>query len=229
MKFAGLSIILALAVVMVFAISGRADSISDQPLEQASVAKGADRISPERKYPIEAPPASEVLPRLRKLTESRPPVQEKKNEETPQVKMLRLLTGQGGANVGVSEPQCFRSVPTQGEFLDMVRNSPADANQIMQKCYVETRNMSPLPQLPVGTRQLPEDTRQRPVQSFGNTYSAPVAPQGSRTRLGINLKTHRIEPYYGLNQQFGNTHLGIRLGRGKHKLQQYYRIGPSDR
>jgi hypothetical protein len=29
------------------------------------------------------------------------------------------------------------------------------------------RTISPLPQLPVSTRQLPEDTRQRPVGTWG--------------------------------------------------------------
>ena len=219
----------ALIAVVVFATSfatdSKADSDSNQGLEQYSVVSPTDRTSLERKFPIEAPPASEVLPRLRKMTDSRPRVQEKKIEESPQVKMLRQLTGRG-AFVALAEPQCFRAIPTRDEFLDMVRNNPADANQILQRCNVDLTGASPLPQLPVGFRQLPEDTRQRPVQTWGNNYpSASPAPQGSRVQWGLNMKTRRLEPYYSLNNRFGNSSLGLRLGRGKHSLQRYYKIG----
>ncbi len=216
-----------IALVLVptgFATDSRADSDSTQGVEQSSVGNPADRTSPERKFPIEAPPASEVLPRLRKMTDSRSPVQEKKTTESPQVKMLRRLTGQG-AYVALAEPQCFRAIPTRDEFLNMVKNNPADANQILQRCNVDLTGSSPLPQLPVGSRQLPEDTRQRPVQTWGNNYpSASPVSQWSRVQWGLNLKTRRLESYYSLSNQIGNSSLGLRLGRGKHTLQQYYKI-----
>jgi hypothetical protein len=221
---------MALIALIVFAVGfatdSKADSDPNQEVAQSSVVNPTDRTSRERRFPIEAPPASEVLPRLRKMTDSRPPVQEKKTSESPQLKMLRRLTGRG-AYVALPEPQCFRAAPTRDEFLNMVTNNPADANQILQRCNVDLTGTSPLPQLPVGFRQLPEDTRQRPVQTWGNDYpSASPAPQGSRVQWGLNLKTRRLEHYYSLNNQFGNSSLGLRLGRGKHNLQQYYKIGP---
>jgi len=201
---------------------------SHLPAERDMTPSSSERIAPEQKYPIEIPPASEVLPRLRKMTDSKPPIQEKKVEESPQAKMLRQLMSQGGGYAVLNGPQCFRSVPTREEFLDMVKNNPADANQILQQCNVDLRDISPLPQLPSGTRQLPEDTRQRPVQSWGGDYShVPADSPGSRLELGLNLKTHKLEPYYNLDR-FGNTSLGIRLGLGRHNLNRYYKTAPSN-
>jgi hypothetical protein len=129
----------------------------------------SDQSSPisqtKPRFPIQVPPASEVLARLRTLTQVRPVQPQKTEEESPQVRMLRQLKKTGGF-VRLPEPQCFRSIPTKNEFLRMVQKDPADANQILQRCHLNLTGISPLPQLPTGVRQLPEDTRQRPVGTW---------------------------------------------------------------
>jgi hypothetical protein len=111
------------------------------------------------RFPIQVPPASEVLARLRNMTQVRPVQPRKTEEESPQVRMLRQLKKTGGF-VRLPEPQCFRSIPTKDEFLRMVQN------QILQRCHLDLTGISPLPQLPTGVRQLPEDTRQRPAGTW---------------------------------------------------------------
>jgi hypothetical protein len=165
MQLKGAVFILTLALIQILGAECRADREVDQTLHREPVATPRDQTPALKKYPLEVPPASEVLPRLRKLTDSRPPVLEKSTETRSQrVRILRQLPGRGA----LSEPQCFRAAPARQEFLDMVRDNPADANQILQKCNIDLRSISPLPQLPVGSRQLPEDTRQRPVGTWGS-------------------------------------------------------------
>ncbi|MBI5249282.1 MAG: hypothetical protein HY912_07290 [Desulfomonile tiedjei] len=208
-------------MVLPFGVGCCADNELNQVLDSGSVTEPRDSTSSERKFPIAVPPASEVLSRIREFKTSRPPVQEKITEESPQFRMLRELMGHG-AYVAPAEPLCFRPLPTSDMSMDTLRNAPVDANHILQRRNVDLRGVSPLPQLPVGLRQLPIETR-------GSNYpSRSAASQSSRLEWGINLKTHRFESYYSLNRS-GNATLGLSLGRGKRGLGQYYKTGPNHR
>jgi hypothetical protein len=68
--------------------------------------------------------------------------------------------------IGPPCPGCDRSIPTRPEFQGMLRDAPADARQILERCKIDVGNISPLPQLPSGTRQLPVDHRQRAVGTW---------------------------------------------------------------
>lgn len=68
--------------------------------------------------------------------------------------------------IGPPCPGCDRSIPTRSEFQGMLRDAPADARQILDRCKIDVGNISPLPQLPSGTRQLPVDHRQRAVGTW---------------------------------------------------------------
>lgn len=165
MQLKGAVFILTLALMPFLGAECRADREVGQSPYRGPVATSGDQTPALKKYPLEVPPASEVLPRLRKLTDSRPQVREKRTEtRSPRVRILRQLAGKGT----LPAPQCFRAAPTRDEFLNMVRDNPADANQILQRCNIDVRSISPLPQLPGGSRQLPEDTRQRPVGTWGS-------------------------------------------------------------
>lgn len=181
MKLRGLVVILAtLLMVIPFGVDCSADKDSDQTLEGGSVIGSNDRTSEGRKFPITVPPASGLLSRIKELKDSRPPVQESKTEESPQVRMYRQLT-------------------EQGAYI-----APA------------------MPQLPV-------DSRQRPVDDMVRNSPQPSANSpSSGLEWGINLKTHRFGQYYRLNK-FGNTTLGLGLGRGKHTIRPYYKVGPNYR
>ncbi len=63
-------------------------------------------------------------------------------------------------------PRCGRPIPTKRELLRMLKDKPADAHQILRRCNVPIRSISPIRQLPVGVRQLPVDTRQRSVDTW---------------------------------------------------------------
>lgn len=158
----------AVILVLVFfcAMECRASDVTVQTRVPPQVSSDISALG--LKYPLQIPPAEDLLSRLRSLrkfsvrTDRRRP-----NAESPEVSVIRQVIGQR-ALIAPGEPKCFRSIPTRDEFLDMVRNNPADANQILQRCNIDVRGISPLPQLPVGTRQLPEDTRQRPVGTWPN-------------------------------------------------------------
>lgn len=62
--------------------------------------------------------------------------------------------------------RCDRPIPSKQEFLRMLKERPADAGQILRRCNVPIKSISPIRQLPVGMRQLPVDTRQRPVDTW---------------------------------------------------------------
>jgi hypothetical protein len=161
----GAVFLLTVALAQFLAVECRAERQADSPLYREAVATPGDQTPALKKYPLEVPPASEVLPRLRKLTDSRPQVREKRTEtRSPRALILRQLAGKGAPPA----PQCFRAAPTRAEFLNMARDNPADANQILHRCTIDLRSISQLPQLPVGSRQLPEDTRQRPVGTWGS-------------------------------------------------------------
>jgi hypothetical protein len=152
----------------VLAAEPGADQAMDQMSEQAPVSSLAKRTDIASKYPIEVPVASELMPRFRELMKARPHVQAKEAEsETPQQQLLRRLIA-NGMPVALPREQCFRSIPTRNEFLRMVRKNPADANQLRRRCNLDLRGISPLPQLPVGNRQLPVDKRLRPVGTWNN-------------------------------------------------------------
>jgi len=117
-----------------------------------------------RKLPVVIPPAEEVLERLRTLRQERGsrPEAKAEPEKTPPQQILDLRIP-----ADLRPPGCGRAIPTKQEFLNMLRTNPADANQILRKCNIDVRSISPLPQLPVSNRQLPEDRRQRPVGTWG--------------------------------------------------------------
>ena len=91
MKLRGLVVILAtLLMVTPFGIVCSADKDSVQALDGGALIGSNDRMAEQgRKFPITVPPASGLLSRIRELKDSRPPVQESKTEESPQVRMYR--------------------------------------------------------------------------------------------------------------------------------------------
>lgn len=115
-------------------------------------------------YPIKIPPASQVRALLR---------QQETSEDASERAEERQVKARGPVQIRFVSPihpagqSCDRAIPTRQEFLSILKNRPADANQIVRRCPVNLRNISPLRQLPVATRQLPEDTRQRPVGTWG--------------------------------------------------------------
>ena len=122
-------------------------------------------VEPEKpRYPIHIPPASEIRSLLR--------------NQNPQ-KAVVIKPGSGQAAVPERGPavsgktahrggqNCDRAIPTRREFLNMLKSNPADARHILQRCQINVRTISPVRQLPVGNRQLPEDTRQRAVGTWG--------------------------------------------------------------
>lgn len=117
------------------------------------------------RYPIVIPPASEIRFLLRKQRARKSSGARQENQAKPVVPSVMLPPL--GSTVRLGGDRCNRAIPTRQEFLNMLRANPADANQIMQRCAINLRSISPLPQLPVGRRQLPEDTRQRPVGTWG--------------------------------------------------------------
>ncbi|MBI5249040.1 MAG: hypothetical protein HY912_06055 [Desulfomonile tiedjei] len=158
--------ILTMMLLALLAIECGADGETERTADSLPVS--SDKAVMNRQYPIEAPPASEILPRLKKLAKTRPHAESDGSDvESQKVQILRQLMGRG-PQIALPESQCFRSIPTRDEFLRMVRKHPADANQILRRCNIDVRSISPIPQLPVGLRQLPEDTRQRPVGTWYN-------------------------------------------------------------
>jgi hypothetical protein len=117
------------------------------------------------RYPIVIPPASKLRSLLRKQRLLKSSSAKQASHAAPVVPPVMLLPLGSTINLGADE--CNRAIPTRQEFLDMLRSNPADANQIMRSCAINPRSISPLRQLPVGRRQLPEDTRQRPVGTWG--------------------------------------------------------------
>lgn len=118
----------------------------------------------KRKFPIPIPPASELRSLLKKQKawgDTTPSRQDEPTDSVPQ--MLHRY----GSVIDSASSTCDRAIPTRQEFLNMLRRDPAQANQILRSCNLNLENVSPLPQLPVGKRQLPEDTRQRPVGTWG--------------------------------------------------------------
>lgn len=116
------------------------------------------------RYPIPIPPASQIRSLLRR-------------QEPGKVRSTGLVRPQparSGPNrirspgmPVVAGRRCNRAIPTRQEFRNMLKNNPADTNEILRRCQINTSTLSPLRQLPVGARQLPEDTRQRPVGTWG--------------------------------------------------------------
>jgi hypothetical protein len=151
-----------------FCVESGADQATGQAPQQAAATSSINRTDIASKYPIEIPPASELLSHFKEAMRARPPAPARETEsETPQQQLLRRLIA-NGMPIALPREQCFRAIPTRDEFLRMVRKNPADANQLLQRCNLDLRGISPLPQLPVGRRQLPVDTRQRPVASWNN-------------------------------------------------------------
>jgi hypothetical protein len=63
--------------------------------------------------------------------------------------------------------RCDRPTPTKTEFQRLLKTDPVAARQILERCKINVRSISPLRQLPAGTRQLPVDTRQRATGTWG--------------------------------------------------------------
>ncbi len=63
--------------------------------------------------------------------------------------------------------RCDRPTPTKTEFQRLLKTDPLAARQIMERCKINVRSISPLRQLPSGSRQLPVDTRQRTTGTWG--------------------------------------------------------------
>ena len=66
-----------------------------------------------------------------------------------------------------SPRRCNRPTPTKTEFQRLLKTDPVAARQILERCKINVRSISPLRQLPSGTRQLPVDTRQRATGTWG--------------------------------------------------------------
>lgn len=130
-------------------------------------AEGSDSaVAREKKrYPIVIPPASQLRSLLRAQRAQRSAAG-KLQEPTQAVEQEKVLPPLGLLPF-FSQPRCDRSIPTRREFLRMLKRNPADANQILRMCDIDVRSISPIRQLPVGSRQLPEDKRQRPVGTWG--------------------------------------------------------------
>ncbi len=130
-------------------------------------AEGSDFavIREKKRYPIVIPPASQLrsLLRAQKAQRSAAGKREEPTEAAEQEKVIPPL----GLLPVLSQPRCDRSIPTRRELLKMLKRNPADANQILRMCDMDVRSISPIRQLPVGSRQLPEDKRQRPVGTWG--------------------------------------------------------------
>ncbi len=121
------------------------------------------RLGKTSKYPIVIPSTAE----LREILKNRKPVQRdaaRDNRKNGVVKGTPL--GDLSAVQAVGRKRCNRAIPTRAEFLRMLRDRPADARQIMERCKIDVSSISPIRQLPVQVRQLPEDTRQRPVGTW---------------------------------------------------------------
>lgn len=115
------------------------------------------------KYPIVIPTTAE----LRKILKNRKPLQRDVSRDEPKKRGVRgIPLGDLSAVQALGQPRCNRAIPTRSEFLQMLRDRPADARQIMERCKIDVSSISPIRQLPVQVRQLPEDTRQRPVGTW---------------------------------------------------------------
>jgi hypothetical protein len=121
------------------------------------------RLGNASKYPIAIPTTAE----LRKILKNRKPVP---RDATREVRKNGIGNGMPlgdlSAVQALGQQRCNRAIPTQSEFLRMLRDQPADARQIMERCKIDVSSISPIRQLPVQVRQLPEDTRQRPVGTW---------------------------------------------------------------
>ena len=117
----------------------------------------------ERKFPIPIPPASQLRSLLRQQRSRNTITPPPKDSPTDSVPQMLFRYG----NIDFGSPTCNRAIPSRQEFLNMLRRDPGQANQILRSCNLNLGNLSPLPQLPTQQRQLPEDTRQRPVGTWG--------------------------------------------------------------
>lgn len=130
-------------------------------------AKGSDSavVREKKRYPMVIPPASQLRSLLRSQRAQRSAAG--KLEEPTQAAEQEKVIPPLGLLPALSQPRCDRSIPTRRELLRMLKRNPADANQILRMCDIDVRSISPIRQLPVGSRQLPEDKRQRPVGTWG--------------------------------------------------------------
>lgn len=164
--------IIILAMVAMAATDQRCPAAEDldpavsPPTEQSDVDElpALKDVPSRRQFPVAIPPAEEVLKALKERSKKRHPGAEAKAQPEPtQYDKLMKMRGP----LEIPPARCRRATPTKQEFLNLLRTNPADANQILRQCNIDVRSISPLPQLPVGRRQLPEDTRQRPVGTWG--------------------------------------------------------------
>jgi len=120
--------------------------------------------SPELQSLLERHPLAELLRclRKRKLSSGKPVPKSTPTDARPTARSVDTRS------IILPRPPCDRAIPTRSEFLQMLKDSPADAYQILKNCNPDVSSLSPLRQLPEGVRQLPEDTRQRPVGTWGN-------------------------------------------------------------
>lgn len=166
MNTAGL-LIAAIGLALLFVTTVQGLPVTDEDLVGGArgVPSNAGETVRNRasRYPIVIPTTAE----LRKMLRNRKPVRRKATPERRVIMPARAVPlGNLSRSDLVGPPRCNRAVPTRAEFLRMLRERPADARQIMERCKIDVSTLSPIRQLPVGGRQLPVDTRQRPVGTW---------------------------------------------------------------
>lgn len=115
----------------------------------------------EDKYPLVVPPAGNLLHMLRRNAAYKPG-DRYRTQTDRQEHGYRMP----GITTHDPCPSCDRPIPTRSEFRTDLKERPADAAQILRRCDVPVRSLSPIRQLPTATRQLKVDTRQRAADTW---------------------------------------------------------------
>ena len=171
-------LLLAISVLWLSSAKAMLPTADDFAAPPAREPVDCDRIleSVDARRPLvtQIPDADQLLKflRSRRASDVRRCLQERRRRLRLEVQDVRPIDGTTPlGNVNLSTPfpgpPCDRPLPTKREFLMMLKQRPADAHQILKRCPVPIRSISPIRQLPVGNRQLPVDTRQRPVGTWG--------------------------------------------------------------
>lgn len=135
-----------------------------------------ESVDARRPLVTQVPDADKLLEflRQRRAADVRRCLRERRTRRRPDLKAVTPIIEPRPIQLGVVNLprlrpglECDRPLPTKREFLLMLKERPGDAHQILERCRVPVRSISPIRQLPVNNRQLPVDTRQRPVGTWG--------------------------------------------------------------